>query len=82
MHLLLTHRPGLRIELTDENPFSKYGEPVRVFHGPYVEEYYRLAAKALATSTKTASATANKESSSLLWHLSPPWPSAPRSRYS
>ena len=42
MHLLLTHRPGFRIELTDENPFSKYGEPVlRVFHGPYVDEYYR-----------------------------------------
>jgi hypothetical protein len=33
---------GLRIELADENPFSKYGESVlRVFHGPYVDEYYR-----------------------------------------
>ena len=41
MHLLLTHRPGLRIELTDENPFSKYGAVLRVFHGPYVDEYYR-----------------------------------------
>ena len=41
MHLLLTDRPWLRIELTDEDPFSKCGEPVlRVSRGQDVKEYY------------------------------------------